>query len=172
LKVDKIFIDDEINSKLKEEIQPVYTKQTSGLPPPPLRQSTIIATPSVGSENQRPSSQLVADAPLSIPPTPKLDRADSQKPQTQTAPEAQQASQLTEQQSQEKTLAGKTTSMQSLSQPKQNIFVWNGVITIDNPNQTGKKITIDRKSWISRIDEQTSQMIPVHYALDKIGYPR
>ena len=168
-KVDRIFIDEEINSKLKEEIQPVYTKQMSGLPPPPLRQTTVPTPLTVGHENQqqRPTSQLITEAASSIPTTPKLEHHDSLKPTESQSNNNEEG----------KIVTGKTTSMQSLNQIKQNVFVWNGICTIDwisnlSQTTTAKKITIDRKSWISRLDEQTSQMIPVHYALDKIGYPK
>ncbi len=62
------------------------------------------------------------------------------------------------------------SSMQSLI--VKPIFLWNALTYIDNPMQPGKKITIDRKSWISRIDEQTSQSFPLIYSLDSAGYPK
>lgn len=147
--VDKIFIDDEVNQKLKEEIQPVYAKQTSGLPPPPLLPEAIKAAPSepklTTTESQNATGTGVAAG--SIPNTPRLERADSSK-------------------------RDQSSSLQSLNQKKENVFVWNGVVTIDNPSQPGKKIVIDRRSWITRINEQTSQLEPVTYCLDKIGYPK
>ncbi len=61
-------------------------------------------------------------------------------------------------------------------QQKQNTFLWNCLITIDDnrlANQSaGKKITIDRKSWITKIDEQTSVVYPFIYCLDGLGYPK
>lgn len=118
----------------------------------------------------------------SMPPTPNLDRFDhtdsssspKQQPKTsaeQTSPSDQQPTSQHPSQSSQHNMPAKSNSTQSLS-TKQNLFVWNGVTIIDNPNQQGKKITIDRRSWITRYDEQTSQMTPVHYALDKLGYPR
>lgn len=61
-------------------------------------------------------------------------------------------------------------STQSL-QVKVNTFLWNAVTQIDNPLQLGKKITIDRKSWITKVDEKGNQLVSI-YSLDPNGYPR
>ena len=56
----------------------------------------------------------------------------------------------------------------SSKQQIENKFVWNSVVTIDNPHQPGKKITIDRKSWITKSDEKVTRE-PFIYSLDAIG---
>ncbi len=50
--------------------------------------------------------------------------------------------------------------------------MWNAISEIDMPNQPGKKLTIDRKSWITTLDEQTSQLYPFIYSLDSTGLPK
>jgi hypothetical protein len=63
----------------------------------------------------------------------------------------------------------RVNSQQSLNQGSSNsklVYLWNAVTTVDMPNQPGKKLTIDRKSWIMRYDEQSTQLYPVIYSLD------
>lgn len=104
---------------------------------------------------------MTTGIPVSVPPTPNLERRESSRRSCHESDQTQKP----------QSMDIKTSSTHSLN-AKQNVFVWNGIITIDNPNQPGKKISIDRRSWITRLDEQSSQIIPVHYSLDKIGYPR
>ncbi|CAF0859038.1 unnamed protein product [Brachionus calyciflorus] len=159
-KLDKIFIDDEINPKVRDEILIINLgqSQTNTLPPPP----TLSRDPS--KELQSPSKQsskeqIISNFSLQSPSSPILPRADSDPKSSQ-------------QQLDQQTSRTRKSSQTSMSQQKQNVFLWNAIAYIDNPLQIGKKITIDRKSWISTLDEKTQQMNPLIYSLDSIGYPR
>jgi hypothetical protein len=159
LKVDKIFVDEEINQKVREETNTLQlTQQLSlGPPPPPILIKDPTQSPSgshnvslVNNINEPQVAQgVVPSSPhLSIKLDETVNQSDSQQPRT------------------------RKSSQQSIQQNKQNIFLWNAITTIENPFHAGKKITIDRKSWITRIDDQTSQSYPLIYSLDSMGYPR
>lgn len=63
------------------------------------------------------------------------------------------------------------SSQHSIQQSAQQKFSWNAVVFIENPLQPGKKIMIDRKSWITKIDDKM-QSVSVYYGLDPLGYPK
>ena len=68
------------------------------------------------------------------------------------------------------------SSVQSNAEiPKESQYLWNCCVDIEDPrypNQPGKMITIDRKSWIEKIEEGTSNIYRFIYGLDGIGYPK
>ena len=48
------------------------------------------------------------------------------------------------------------------------------MITVEDPrlpHLSGKMIDIDRKSWITKIDENSSNIYPFIYSFDGLGYP-
>jgi len=49
-------------------------------------------------------------------------------------------------------------------------FLWNSIVNIELAN--ARYLTIDRKSWITRIDENSAQSFPLIYSLDPMGLPR
>ncbi len=49
-------------------------------------------------------------------------------------------------------------------------FLWNAVVQVDLVE--GKHISVDRKSCITKFDEQTSVSYPLFYSLDQAGLPR
>ena len=62
-----------------------------------------------------------------------------------------------------------STSRFMPGEQQQTLFLWNSVSIIDNPySQSGKTITIDRKSWITKLDDNNVG-IPFIYCLDPIG---
>lgn len=61
-----------------------------------------------------------------------------------------------------------SSTSRNQTQIEQNAFLWNSISIIENPNQPGKFITIDRKSCITKIDDNNIG-IPVIYCLDSIG---
>ena len=63
------------------------------------------------------------------------------------------------------------SSQHSIQQSAQQKFSWNAVVFMENPLQPGKKIMIDRKSWITKIDDKM-QSVSVYYGLDPLGYPK
>lgn len=59
--------------------------------------------------------------------------------------------------------------------PKQNQYMWNCSITVEDPRlplQAGKMINIDRTSWIEKINEANEKLYPFIYRLDGVGYPK
>lgn len=165
-KVDKIFIDDDINQKVKDEIQIVNIGQSTNvvqqtLPPPPL-----LSVPNRDKELQSPSKSkdFLAPALSNVQPSPTLSKAEMDFGTSQ---------QLIPKQSDQQTLPRtRRNSQTSLGQSIRQLILWNGITQIENQNYPGKMITIDRKSWISTSDEQTMQSFPLIYSLDAIGLPR
>ena len=115
--------------------------------------------------------------PPQLPPqSPSMNQKQISEDSSQTVvPATPQISRMSGTDIQESGRTGRkksNTSESSKQQIKQNIYLWNSIILIDNPLQLGKKITIDRKSWITKLDEKSSQMFPIIYSLDALGYPK
>jgi hypothetical protein len=163
-KIDRIFIDEEPSgAKIREDItQIVQTMPVplSAIPPPPLLPSTIIQSPTAftGKTNIFFSADTTNEA---------FSSSSQSTSKADVSSDAQQ-----QQQADQQTLPRtRKSSLQSIHQPKPNTFLWNAVTTIENPS-TGKKITIDRSSWITRLDEKSGQAYPLKYSLDPAGLPR
>jgi hypothetical protein len=153
-KVDKIFIDEDINQNETN----TFTNNTALQIP--LNESDVFLTQSQKNSHniEQVTSRIEQLTPnMSRTNIPMLSTLNLSNETPRTRKNSQQ-------------------SKAGLSEPpKQNIFLWNCIITIDDNRfqaQTGKKITIDRKSWINKIDEQTSNVYPFIYSLDGIGYPK
>jgi hypothetical protein len=178
-----MFIDDEVNQKAKEEVQTITNIHTSGqvipIPPPPPLLANISLTqanreqqisPPTAPQSPQMSTHHQTQAQTSVPFDPaatpnmslRLDAVTPVEPPPTTAS-------LTQPSSKNKF----HTSQMSLShQSRQNAFMWNAISEIDMPNQPGKKLIVDRKSWITTLDEQTSQFYPFIYSLDSTGLPK
>lgn len=179
-KLDAIFIDGELNSKIsKDEIQTVTSLQTNqavnpAIPPPPTlavgvsasatTSSTQINMPTRGGDG-------AVSVPSSPPPQAKLlnvDNALSATPsgsntkiQEENPESAAARTRLTSQ-------AQSNTLLTVQAAAKQLPFLWNSITVIDIPNQPGKKLTIDRTSWITTGEDSQRSLI---YPLDSFGYP-
>ena len=70
-----------------------------------------------------------------------------------------------------KTRKNSQSSHQSAGDNK-NQYMWNCSVEVEDPRNSSKKLFIDRKSWIAKIDEATSKVFPFIYSLDTSGYPK
>ncbi len=70
-----------------------------------------------------------------------------------------------------KTRKNSKSSHQSTVENKNN-FMWNCYIEVEDPKNSSRKIFIDRKSSIVKIDQSTSKIIPFIYSLDSRSYPK
>jgi hypothetical protein len=171
-----MFIDDEVNPKTKDEVQTITNIQTTGqvipIPPPP----PLLANVSISQANKEQTTSPTA------PQSPQMSTHQQTQSQTSvpldsvTTPNMSarhEAATPIEPLTQPSSKSKFHTSQVSLShQPKLSTFMWNAISEIDMPNQPGKKLTIDRKSWITTLDEQTSQLYPFIYSLDSTGLPK
>ena len=146
--IDKIFIDEDIHQKAVVEVPTITTTAAAATQPLNINVTASMTTspPPLPS----PSFSLIASARSDAEQQPKsnqstLNRASSIKHQQQQQQQPPKA---------------------NTHQP--NIFLWNSVVTIESPLQPGKKITIDRKSWITKLDDKTPKE-PFIYSLDSIG---
>ena len=153
--MDRIFIDEDLNQNETNNFVPPLpaTALSQGLPelfPEPM---------TMFSGQSYKNSQNLVEQSATAALTPNLSRSNAFN--LNETPRTRKNSQQ---------------SKVGLEPHKQNnTFLWNCTITIEDsrfPNQSGKKITIDRKSWITKIDEQTSNIYPFIYSLDGIGYPK
>jgi hypothetical protein len=66
----------------------------------------------------------------------------------------------------------KTRKNSQSSHQVENHYMWNCSVEIEDPRNPGKKIFVDRKSWMAKIDQATSRVFPFIYSLDASGYPK
>ena len=157
-KIDKLFIDEEINQKATETVQTLPLQPSVPLAPPPLPLPVLTKetaqSPTLSNKNL--NIDLANTSNLATTPTsPVIGRAEFEIKinEDKTAPRTRKSSQ------------------HSIQQSAQHKFSWNAVVFIENPLQPGKKIMIDRKSWITKVDDKM-QSISVYYGLDPLGYPK
>ena len=117
-----------------------------------------------------PSQTLLTVATSSPPPLPSPTPSHGVSPRTETDGTKSNQSTLSRAPSLKHSIHPQPPSKQQQQQQHQieNKFLWNSVVHIDNPYHSGKKITIDRKSWITKSDEKLTKE-PFIYSLDAIG---
>jgi hypothetical protein len=155
--IDPIFIDQDINQKLTEipivgTASQTHIAGTSSPPPMP---------PQMPAPHYHTVSDMLLKTPVSSPPTSPRRLNDVERSQSRL----NRAPSITSRQLGPPKTGQSTMHIQAK-------FLWNSICTIDNPYQHGKKITIDRTSWISKSENEKMEKVPFIYPLDPIGYPR
>ena len=148
--------------------------------------NSVVAVPMTGSPPPPPPPLPPLPLPPSLPPTPNInaDRVPPAAPTTTTTTTAaatatgDTASVLLNREDSESTSSRRMRynseqSVQTTTTNAKSLFLWNSIFAVDSPvPSSSKKITIDRKSWITRVDDKTQQACPLIYSLDASGYPR